>query len=42
MPLMENGIPTLLASGSADDKVDPAKDGAIKFVISALTEQDVR
>ena len=31
-----------LQSGSADNRVDPAKDGAINFVISALTEQDVR
>jgi hypothetical protein len=32
MPLTENGILTLLASGSADDKVEHATDGAIKFV----------
>ena len=32
MPLTENGILTLPASGLADDKVQHARDGAIKFV----------
>jgi hypothetical protein len=30
--LTENGILTSLASGLADDKVEHARDGAIKFV----------
>ena len=45
MPLAENRILTLLASGSADDRVEHAKGGAIKFVkfvISLRQEQDVR
>jgi hypothetical protein len=32
MPLTDNGILTLLTSGSGDDKVEHARDGAIKFV----------
>ena len=32
MQLAENGILTALASGLADDKVEHARDGAIKFV----------
>jgi hypothetical protein len=32
IPLTENGILTLLASGSAHDKVEHAPDRAIKFV----------